>query len=108
MASVADLVEPEIVRHLEIVRQLAGPTKVAQGSADVDAGRVRLTQFGPLVVATEVRADGTEAPEAVGLRSTPLGLQWSCTCVDGHGQTLCHRAVITALVTWQKAPKRRI
>lgn len=106
MPSVADLVEPDVVRRM------VEPAAFARGEADADGGLVTLTTFGPLAVTAEVRASEADTPEAeavdtVTLRSTRRGLEWSCTCAEGRAGVFCRHAVAVALETWRKAPKRR-
>lgn len=101
MPSVADFVERSAVE------KLAKPSDVRLGEAIATQGGVELTEFGPLKVLAKV--GGVEASptrRTVMLESTPAGLRWSCTCTR-HTDHFCKHCVATALVTWEKAPKRR-
>jgi uncharacterized Zn finger protein len=95
MPSVADLVEePEL-------RRRSTPAAYEEGARLADTGAVIVETFGPL----EVRA-GVEG-RTVELRSADKGLDWSCTCHEGMGSTLCAHAVATAIETWRRSPARR-
>lgn len=97
MASVADLVEPGILR------ERAGEYLARAGDVLRASGSVRIAEFGPLRVTGEVDDGPTRH---VGLESTSGGLAATCDC--GHPEdALCPHAVAVAIETWERAPDRR-
>jgi uncharacterized Zn finger protein len=99
MASVADLVEPEVLR------EKAGEYLQRAGEVLQAAGHVQLVEFGPLRVTAQVD-DGGER-HATELAASPAGLSSRCDCPAGREQRFCPHTVATAIETWHRAPKRR-
>lgn len=102
MDSVADLAAPVKVK----VR--ARPADYKEGEAIAKAGGVVLEELNPIRVSATVMAPGMSAPQRTHLASDPQkGLQWSCTCTSD-STLFCKHLVATALMAWQKSPKRRL
>lgn len=99
MASVADLVEPEVLR------ERAGEYLQRAGEVLSAAGAVQLMDVGPMRVTAEVQ-DGGERHTAE-LAATPDGLSIRCDCPGGGAHEFCPHTVATAIETWQRAPKGR-
>ena len=97
MASVADLVEPEL-------RERAGEYLVRAGEVLRDAGRVRLAEFGPERVTATVTDDGDWAVRFV---AGPAGLEVACDCGNASATGWCPHAVAVAIETWERSPRRR-
>jgi uncharacterized Zn finger protein len=97
MASVADLVEPELLR------ERAGEYLQRAGEVLRESGRVRIVEFAPMRVTAAVDDGGIRSVE---LESTPGGLQASCSCGAPSADGLCPHAVATAIETWHRAPNR--
>ncbi len=97
MSSVADLVEPSAIERLAI------PSNIRLGRELAARGAVEFLEFGPLAVKAKVRINQTRTVE---LRSQKGKLAWRCTC-SSHADVFCKHCVAVALVTWEKAPKRR-
>jgi len=98
MASVADLVEPEILR------ERAGEYLQRAGEVLRAAGRVNIVDFGPMRVMAQV-ADGSERHETE-LAAGSDGLALRCDCPGGRDQRFCPHTVATAIETWHRAPNR--
>ena len=98
MASVADLVAPEVLQRLATAEDLRA------GSALANAGAVRLTTFGPLNVLATVETDGGSAH--VELRGGSV-LTFECSCAAGRSGAFCGHIVAVAVETWRRAPRRR-
>lgn len=102
MPSVADLVEPEALVTL------ATPANLHLGRQILEEGSVELTQLGPLRVEARVGGGALSGQRrTVTLVSAPDGLQWSCTCTR-RKDLFCKHCAAAALLTWEKAPPRRI
>jgi uncharacterized Zn finger protein len=99
VTSVADLVEPEVLR------ERAGEYLQRAGEVLRAAGRVHVVDFGPLRVTAQVE-DGGERHLAE-LAATPDGLAIQCDCPGGGDQRFCPHTVATAIETWHQAPTRR-
>ena len=98
MASVADLVSPDVLQRL------ATPDDLRAGSAMANAGAVRLTTFGPLNVLATVDTDGPAAH--VELRGGSV-LTFECSCAAGRSGAFCGHIVAVAVETWRRSPRRR-
>jgi uncharacterized Zn finger protein len=98
MASVADLVEPDVLR------ERAGEYLQRAGEVLRDHGRVEIVAFGPSRV-TAIVGDGS--PRSVVLESTVAGLQASCDCGSPSADGLCPHIVAAAIEAWNRAPNRR-
>lgn len=102
MDSVADLVEPVKVK----VR--ARPADYAEGEKIARAGGVVLDELNPILAKATVVAPDAGVPQHTHLASDPqIGLQWSCTCTKD-STLFCKHLVATALVAWEKSPKRNV
>jgi uncharacterized Zn finger protein len=99
MASVADLVEPEILR------QRAGEYLERAGEVLRAAGGVVLLDFGPLRVTAQVDDRGER--HSTELAARPDGLSIHCDCPGGGDQQFCPHTVATAIETWHRAPQRQ-
>jgi uncharacterized Zn finger protein len=99
MASVADLVEPEVLR------ERAGEYLQRAGEVLRAAGSVHFLDFGPLHVSAEVEDGGVH--RAAELAVTPDGLTTRCDCPGGAGGEWCPHTVATAIETWHSAPHRQ-
>jgi uncharacterized Zn finger protein len=99
MASVADLVEPEVLR------EKAGEYLQRAGEVLRAAGQVQLVDFTPLRVRAAV-ADGGERHE-VELVAADGRLTIRCDCPMGGSGTFCPHSVAAAIETWYQAPNRR-
>jgi len=98
MASVADLVEPEVLR------ERAGEYLQRAGEVLRAAGGVHFVDFGPLRVSAEVEDGGVH--RAAELAVTSDGLTIRCDCPGGVGCAWCPHTVATAIETWHSAPPR--
>ena len=98
MASVADLVSPDVLQGL------ATPDDLRAGSAMANAGAVRLTTFGPLNVLATVDTDGPAAQLDVRGGSV---LTFECSCAAGRSGAFCGHIVAVAVETWRRSPRRR-
>lgn len=101
MPSVADLVDPVTLETL------ARPATLRLGREIVAQGGVELIEFGPL----KVRAYVGSVPSSETRRTTELRVEgkrlgWACTCTS-KGDNFCKHCAALAIVTWEKAPKRR-
>jgi uncharacterized Zn finger protein len=97
MDSVADLVEPVKLEVRATAQAFEKGKEIAANNG------VTVEEFNPIRVKASVSApSGVQHTE---LNAMPDGLKWSCTCNDKH--TFCEHLVATAIVAWEKAPKRR-
>jgi uncharacterized Zn finger protein len=94
MSAVADLVEPDHLRHLATLANLR------LGEAIASAGGVELIELGPCQVVARV---GSGQRRRVELASTPQGLAWRCTCTK-RPDLFCKHCVAAAIVLWEEAP----
>lgn len=94
MTSVADLVEPDLLR------EKAGEYLQRAGEVLQAAGGVRLVDFGPLRVTAQVE-DG-EGRHITELAVTLDGLSIRCDCLWGGEERFCPHTVATAIETWQR------
>ncbi len=97
MASVADLLEPEVLR----VR--AGEYLVRAGDVLRDSGAVRIVEFGPTRVTASV-ADRVDRSVVLIAREATLDV--SCTCDMPSATGLCPHVVAVAIETWFRSPNR--
>ena len=98
MPSVADLVEPNLLR------ERAGEYLQRAGEALRAAGGVRLVEFGPTGVLAVVDDD---AARTVRLESVSGDLAIACDCGAPSWTGWCPHAVAAAIETWERAPGRR-
>jgi uncharacterized Zn finger protein len=98
MPSVADLVEPAVLR------ERAGEYLSRAGDVLRAAGVVRIVTFTPVRVDAEVSDGGTRHVE---LAASGDGLAVTCDCGSASASGWCPHAVATAFETWERAPKRR-
>jgi alkanesulfonate monooxygenase SsuD/methylene tetrahydromethanopterin reductase-like flavin-dependent oxidoreductase (luciferase family) len=98
MASVADLVGPDVLERLATTEDLQA------GSVLADASAVRFTTIGPLNVLATVESDG--ASTHVELRGGSV-LTFECSCDAGRAGAFCRHVVAVATETWRRAPERR-
>ena len=99
MDSVADLVEPVKVK----VR--ARPADYKEGEAIAQAGGVVLEELNPIKASATVMSPGSAAQHTHLASDPQKGLQWSCTCTND-STLFCKHLVATALMAWQKSPRR--
>ena len=100
MASVADLVEPLVLGGGDL------PGDVREEATRLhDAGAVTLDAFGPVRVTASVADDGHAFD--VALASAADGLESACSCAQGSSGLICAHSLATAIVTWERAPRRR-
>lgn len=101
MPSVADLVGPAALESL------ATPATLRLGREIAAQGGVELIEFGPLKVRAHVgKVPSSETRRTTELRVDGETLDWSCTCTR-KADNFCKHCVALALVTWERAPKRR-
>ena len=98
MASVADLVEPDVLR------ERACEYLQRAGVVLRESGGVRLVEFGPTGVLAVVD-DG--AARTVRLESVSGDIAITCDCGTPSWTGWCPHAVATAIETWERSPKRR-
>jgi uncharacterized Zn finger protein len=94
MSAVADLVEPDHLRHL------ATPANLRLGEEIARAEGVEILSYGPCEVVARV---GNGQRRRVELSSTPQGLAWRCTCTK-RADLFCKHCVAAAIVVWEEAP----
>jgi uncharacterized Zn finger protein len=99
VTSVADLVEPDVLR------ERAGEYLQRAGEVLRAAGGVTIVEFSPLRVSAQVEDGG--AQHRAELVSTQDGLSISCDCLEGAGGRFCPHTVATAIETWERAPQAR-
>ena len=99
MPSVADLVEPHLLRSL------SDDATVAAGQALARLHTVALEVFGPMTVRATVRDEGEAF--LVDLHVGPGSrLAWTCSEPGGSRGDFCRHCVAVAVVTWDRAPDR--
>jgi uncharacterized Zn finger protein len=98
VASVADLVEPEVLR------ERAGEYLQRAGEVLRQSAGVRLVEFGPTGVVAVVD-DGTA--RTVRLQSVSGDLTIACDCGTPSWTGWCPHSVAAAIETWEQAPARR-
>ena len=98
MPSVADLVEPDVLR------ERAGEYLARAGDVLRAHGAVHVVTFTPLRVGAEVSDDGTRHVE---LEASGDRLDVTCDCGMASNSGWCPHAVATAIETWERAPKGR-
>lgn len=102
MPSVADLVEPTALETL------ATQATLRLGHEIAEQGGVELIEFGPLKVRAHVgKVPSSETRRTAELRTDGRTLAWSCTCT-GKPDNFCKHCAALAIVTWERAPKRRL
>ena len=99
MASIADLVEEQAMKHL------ATQDAYAQGVNLAANGSVHFVKAGP--VGVTARVEDTEFYTVELLRTDDDKLSWSCTCQEAKNGTFCKHCVATGIETWRQAPPRQ-
>jgi uncharacterized Zn finger protein len=97
MPSVADLVEPDVLR------QRAGEYLQRAGEVLREHGHVRIEAFGPIRVTAQVEDGGTRS---VVLEAAGADLRATCDCGLPSADGLCPHIVAVAIETWERAPNR--